>query len=95
MKANDGLINLEGEFAMKKFIIAATAALTLAGTLASATTDAQAKKWGGGWGGKGLGIGLGLGILGAAAASSYYANDCRLIRVYDAYGNYLGKKEVC
>jgi hypothetical protein len=81
---------------MKKFIIAATAALTLAGSLASATTDAQAKKWGGGgWGGKGLGIGLGLGIVGAAAASSYYASDCRLVRVYDAYGNYLGKKEVC
>ena len=80
---------------MKKFIIAATAALTLVGTLASATTDAQAKKWGGGWG-KGVGIGLGFGLLGAAAASSYaYASDCRLVRVYDAYGNYLGKKEVC
>ena len=76
---------------MKKFIIAATAALTLAGTLASTTTEAHAKKWG--WG-KGVGI-IGLGVLGAAAASSYYANDCRLIRVYDAYGNYLGKKEVC
>jgi hypothetical protein len=81
---------------MKKFIIAATAALTLVGTLASATTDAQAKKWGGGWG-KGVGIGIGLGMLGAAAAASTYAyaDDCRLVRVYNSYGEYVGRREIC
>jgi phosphoglycerate dehydrogenase-like enzyme len=77
---------------MKKFIIAATAALTLAGTLASTTTEAHAKKWG--WG-KGVGI-IGLGVLGAAAASSYaYADDCRLVRVYNSYGEYIGRREIC
>jgi hypothetical protein len=79
---------------MKKFIIAATAALTLVGTLASATTEAQAKKWG--WG-KGVGIGIGLGMLGAAAAASTYAyaDDCRLVRVYNSYGEYVGRREIC
>lgn len=86
-------LNLEGDYAMKKFIIAATAALTLAGTLASTTTEAHAKKWG--WG-KG-GIVLGLGVLGAAAAaSSYaYADECRVVRVYNSYGEYIGRREIC
>jgi hypothetical protein len=80
---------------MKKFIIAATAALTLVGTIASTTTEAQAKKWGG-WGGKHLAIGLGVGMLGAAAASSYYyADDCRVVRVYDRFGNFRGHREIC
>ena len=87
-------LNLEGDYAMKKFIIAATAALTLAGTLASTTTEAHAKKWG--WG-KGAAIGIGFGVLGAAAAaSSYaYADDCRLVRVYNSYGEYIGRREIC
>ena len=79
---------------MKKFVIAATAALTLLGAVASSTTEAHAKKWG--WG-KGAGIALGIGMLGApAAASSYaYADDCRIVRVYNSYGEYIGRREIC
>ena len=41
-------------------------------------------------------IGIGLGVLGAAAASSYaYADDCRLVRVYNSYGEYIGRREIC
>ncbi len=52
--------------------------------------------WGrGGWG-RGAGIGLGLGLLGAAAYDAYGSGQvCYWRRQFDAYGNYLGRVQVC
>ena len=53
--------------------------------------------WGhhGGWG-RGIGLGLGLGLLGAAAYGAYGSGPvCHLRSQYDAYGEYIGRVQVC
>jgi hypothetical protein len=76
-----------------KTITAAVAALTLLGTVAASTQDAQARRWGHGWG-PAIGIGIGLSLLGAAAFAASQPV-CRLVPVYDRFGNYVGSREVC
>lgn len=73
-------------------IAATVAALTLFATVAASTQDAQAHRWGRGWG-PAIGIGLGIGLLGAAIAASQPV--CRMVPVYDRFGNYVGSREVC
>jgi hypothetical protein len=84
-------------------IMAAIVRKTLAATLAAVTlslavagpTPASAHPWQHG-GGHGWGPGLALGVIGLAAgaiAASQY--DCvRYTPVYDAYGNYIGRRPV-
>ena len=74
-----------------KFTAAALAALTL--TVGAVATSSQAQafpKKGWGWG---VGLGLGLATT-AIIANSVYANQC-WAPVYDAYGNYMGRRYIC
>ena len=76
---------------LTKFAAAALAALTLTAGAVATSSQAQAfPKKGWGWG---VGIGLGL-ATSAIIAESVYANHC-LVPVYDAYGNYIGRRNVC
>jgi len=71
---------------------AALTALTIAAGAVSVSTEAQAgpKKWGP----VGLGIGLGL-VTTAIIADAVYANSRCRVAVYDAWGNYVGTRNVC
>jgi hypothetical protein len=83
-----------------KFIAAALAVATLAGSVVATTGSAQA-------GNHGVGIGLGIAagaLVGAAVVNNAYAGPtyverdyrrCRLVRQYDAYGYYVGKTRIC
>ncbi|MDB5602199.1 MAG: hypothetical protein JWN71_4243 [Xanthobacteraceae bacterium] len=82
-----------------KFIAAALAVATLAGSVVTTTGSAQARN----------GVGLGLGIVAGAVVAGAIANNayaeptyvvrehrhCRWVRNYDAYGYYVGKTRVC
>jgi hypothetical protein len=81
-----------------KFIAAALAVATLAGSVVATTGQAQARN----------GVGLGLGIVAGAVVAGAIANNayagptyvreyrhCRWVRNYDAYGYYVGKTKVC
>lgn len=80
---------------MNKFTkIAATglAALTIAVGALSVSTEAQAgpKKWGP------VGVGIGLGLLTTAIiAESAYASQRCWVPVYNSWGDYIGKRNVC
>lgn len=83
----------------QKFIAAALAAATLAGSVVATTGQAQARN----------GVGLGLGIVAGAVVAGAIANNayagptyvvrehrhCRWVRNYDGYGYYIGKTKVC
>lgn len=88
----------------KTLLAAVLSVMTVGTTLATTTQQAAAFPHGGmhhghfghhGWGrGWGWGAGgLALGALGVIAAERAY--DCRLIRQYDDYGNYIGRVRVC
>jgi hypothetical protein len=83
-----------------KFIAAALAAATLAGSVLATTGTAQA-------GSRGVGLGLGIAagaLVGAAVVNNAYAGPtyvvrehrrCHWVRNYDGYGYYVGKTRVC
>jgi len=74
-----------------KIAAAAVAALTLTAGVLSTTNQAQAfpKK------GFPIGLGLGLGLATTAIiANAAYADRC-IVPVYDAWGNYVGRRNVC
>jgi hypothetical protein len=76
-----------------KIAAALVAAVTLGATVVAGSSQAQAHHFHGGWGWGGVGLGL---ALGAAAASTYvYDSDCRWVRQFDRFGNYVGRVKVC
>jgi len=91
----------------KKLLAAALSVMTVGTALTATTQQAAAFPHGPhghfghhGWGhhgwGRGFGWGAGalaVGALGALAVERAY--DCRLIRQYDEFGNYIGRVRVC
>ncbi len=76
---------------LRKIAIAGSAVALVVVSLAGSTTSASAHGWGyGGWGWGGFGVGA------ATAAQPAYYGDCYLARqpVYDAYGNFVGYRQV-
>ena len=82
---------------VKKTIVASLAALTLATAVVSAS-PASAHNWHGGWHGHGgfWGPAAAFGVIGlAAGAMAASAYECvRYQPIYDAYGNYVGRRAV-
>jgi hypothetical protein len=84
-----------------KIAALAVAALTITGSIVSTTTGAQAGGGGGGGGfHHGWGFGgalLGAAIVGSAIAASTQGPDYRscYVRQYDAFGRYIGTRNVC
>jgi hypothetical protein len=82
-----------------KIAALAVAALTITGSIVSTTTGAQAGGGGGGFH-HGWGFGgalLGAAIVGSAIAASTpdpYYRSC-YVRQYDAFGRYIGTRNVC
>ena len=82
-------------------MIAKTFAVALTALTLAAATNTQAQAGNNGWA-IGAGIAAGALIAGAAAANAYgpvYVgpaySDCRFVRRYDAWGNYVRTDRIC
>jgi hypothetical protein len=85
-----------------KFAAVAIATLTIVGGIAASTQSANAGwKHHHGWHGAGYGFAAGA-LIGAAAAGAYASGpvyvsgyNCRWVRQYNQFGQYMGKTKVC
>jgi hypothetical protein len=79
-----------------KTLAAAVAAVTIAASLTAFNGQAQAHHFHHGWG---IGAGIVAGtLIGVAAASNAYYDgytECRYVKRFDAWGNYIRTVKIC